>query len=235
VIASLADKTAVIAGASGGIGRAIALALAAEKMRLVLIGRDRRRLDAVAQEAGSGTEILAVDLARPDAAAIVAERAGETDVFVWSASAYLSGSHAETAPQQVAGIFENNVQACYRLMRALLPGLVAAQGQAVFINSTQGLQAAGGVGAYAGTQHALRAIADSLRDEVNGQGVRVLSVFAGRTATPMQEGIFADEGRRYTPERLIQPEDIAVMVVAALKLSRTAEVTNLTIRPMKKS
>ena len=105
----------------------------------------------------------------------------------------------------------------------------------MFINSTQGLAASAGVGLFAATQHALRAMADSLRDEVNGDGVRVLTVYPGRTATPRQASIFELEGRPYAPDRLLQPEDIATMIVASLKLPRTAEVTNLTIRPMLKS
>ncbi len=234
MILSLAKKTAVVAGASGGIGGAIGAALAAEGMRVLLVGRDKRRLDA-ASEAASGAETLSLDLASADAASVVLAKADQTDVLVWSASGHLRGTHAETAPDEVSALFENNVQACHRLVQALLPGLIAARGQIVFINSTQGLNAGAGVGAYAATQHALRAMADSLRDEVNGQGVRVLSVFAGRTATPMQERIFVGEGRPYTPDKLVQPDDIAAMVLAALKLPRTAEVTNLTIRPMVKS
>jgi NADP-dependent 3-hydroxy acid dehydrogenase YdfG len=63
----------------------------------------------------------------------------------------------------------------------------------------------------------------------------VLSIYPGRTATPRQARIFEMEGRPYAPDRLLQPEDIATMIVAALKLPRTAEVTNLTIRPMLKA
>jgi len=65
----------------------------------------------------------------------------------------------------------------------------------------------GGVGAYAASKHALRAIAESLRDEVNEDGIRVTSIFLGRTAGPMQERSHAMEGRSYRPERLVQPED----------------------------
>lgn len=233
--AGLSGKTAVVAGASGGIGRAVALALGAERMRLVLVGRDGERLGAVLHEAGPAAQPLAIDLVGPDAAEAVAAQAGEAHVLVWSASAYAGGSHAELAPDQAARLFENNVQACYRLVRALLPALIGSRGQVVFINSTQGLNASEGVGVYAGTQHALRAMADSLRHEVNRDGVRVLTIYVGRTATPMQERIFATEGRPYAPEMLVQPEDIAAMVIAALKLPYTAEVTELTIRPMLKS
>ena len=81
---------------------------------------------------------------------------------------------------------------------------------------------------------AANAVTDALREEVNERGVRVLSVFLGRTASRMQEAIHREEQRPYDPARLLQPADVASMVVAALALPRTAEVTDLHIRPMLK-
>jgi NADP-dependent 3-hydroxy acid dehydrogenase YdfG len=119
------------------------------------------------------------------------------------------------------------------LTRLCLPALRASHGQVVFVNSTQGIAAGRGVGAYAASKHALRALADSLRQEVNADGVRVLSVYPGRTATPLQAAVFAAEGRAYAPEALMQPEDVAAMVLAAVTLPRTAEVTEIMMRPMR--
>src|SRR5260370_931141 len=84
-------------------------------------------------------------------------------------------------------------------------------------------------------QHALRSIADSLREEVNADGIRVLSVFPGRTATPRIAKLFEKEGRAYQPGLLMQPEDVAEMVTHSLRLPHTAEVTEISIRPMQKS
>ena len=124
-----------------------------------------------------------------------------------------------------------NLVAPYRLTHLLLDELE----DLVFINSSQGLNASPGVGQYAATKHGLRAVADALRGEVNDRGIRVLSVYAGRTATPMQERIFGTEGRAYTPERLMQPEDVGQVVLAALVLPRTAEMTSVSVRPMQKA
>jgi NADP-dependent 3-hydroxy acid dehydrogenase YdfG len=77
-------------------------------------------------------------------------------------------------------------------------------------------------------------VTDSLRDEVNGCGIRVLSIYPGRTATPMQHSVYQVEGEVYQPERLLQPGDIATAVVHALSLPKTAEVTDIFIRPMLK-
>lgn len=100
---------------------------------------------------------------------------------------------------------------------------------------SKGLQAHAYAGQFAATQQALKAIADSLREEINSEGVRVLSVYPERTATPRMESLFQIEGKEYRPELLLQPEDIAQTVIDALMMSLTAEVTNINIRPRIKS
>jgi len=113
--------------------------------------------------------------------------------------------------------YATNVRAPYALTQRLLPLLMAARGQIVFINSSVGLTAKRpDIGQYAATKHALKAIADSLREEVNPKGLRVLTVYLGRTATPMQETISRQEGRAYHPETLLQPEDVASVVLNCL-------------------
>jgi NADP-dependent 3-hydroxy acid dehydrogenase YdfG len=116
----------------------------------------------------------------------------------------------------------------------MLPMMKPHDGQIVFINSSVGLKAKAGVSQYAATKHALRAIADSLREEVNVNGIRVLSVFPGRTDTPMQKTVQRMEERSYQPERFMQPEDVAAVVINALVLPRSAEVTDIHIRSMHK-
>ena len=105
----------------------------------------------------------------------------------------------------------------------------------MFVNSSQGLHAKGNTGLFAATQHALKAIADSLREEVNADGIRVLSIFPGRTATPRMKALYQAEGRPYQPELLLQAEDIAQIVLDALLLPRTAEITDIQVRPQIKS
>jgi NADP-dependent 3-hydroxy acid dehydrogenase YdfG len=128
-----------------------------------------------------------------------------------------------------------NVRAPYLLTQLLLPRIISSRGQIVFVNSSAGLHARKGVGQYAATKHALRGIADSLREEVNEHGVRVLSVFLGRTASRMQANVYGREGRPYRPELLLQPDDVASVIVHALELPRTAEVTDIHLRPLLKS
>jgi NADP-dependent 3-hydroxy acid dehydrogenase YdfG len=128
------------------------------------------------------------------------------------------------------------VRAPYALTQAALPALRQSQGQVLFINSTITRAAnLAGRGGFAATQHALKAVADSLRDEVNESGVRVISVMAGTTATPRQERLHQLMQKPYRPDRLLQPGDVARAACGALALPRTAEITDLVVRPMLKS
>ena len=132
-------------------------------------------------------------------------------------------------------LYRINVRMPFALTQGLLPLLKLRQGQIVFINSSQGIQARANSGPFAATQHALKAITDSLRQEVNADGIRVLSIFPGRTATPRMKALYEAEGRRYQPKLLLQAEDIAQVVLNAVLLPRSAEITNVEIRPHVKS
>ena len=156
---------------------------------------------------------------------------GRLDILVHSSGNIAHGTLDRAAVDDLDRQYQANLRGPYLLTQLALPLVRAAQGEIVFINSTLGLTTRREVGQYAATQHALRAVADSLRQEVNERGVRVLTVHPGRTATPRQAAIHAYEGKAYEPQRLIQPEDVAAVVLAALRLPRTAEVTDIRIRP----
>jgi NADP-dependent 3-hydroxy acid dehydrogenase YdfG len=238
---SLKDHVAVVTGASSGIGRAIALALATQGASLCLIGRRSDRLTAVAgQAAGHAARVATyvADLRSEKELQEVVEGLrrdhGGIDILVHSAGIFARGAIGETPVEELDAQYQTNLRAPYVLTGRMLPLFRANRGQIVFVNSTAGLTIAGGVAAYASMKHALRAVADALRDEVNARGIRVLSVFIGRSATPMQEQLHYLEGRTYRPERLLQPGDVASIVLHALSLPRTAEVTDITIRPLAK-
>jgi NADP-dependent 3-hydroxy acid dehydrogenase YdfG len=238
----LTGRTAVVTGASSGVGRAIAVALAQRGMRLCITGRNPTALaqsaDAVrefSQVANFHFDLKAEEKFQP-LIEYIGEAGGKVDVLIHSAGVIHQSRLEQASIAELDEQYATNVRAPYLLTQRLLPALAAAQGQVVFINSSAGLTAKSpDVGQYSATKHALKAIADSLREEVNPMGIRVLSVYLGRTATPMQEAIFLREGRAYQPENLLQPEDIASTVVHALTLPPTAEITDISVRPMKKS
>jgi short-subunit dehydrogenase len=127
-----------------------------------------------------------------------------------------------------------NLDAPVLLTRALRPALERAPGQVVFLNSTAALTSTVDNAAYAGTKRSLKDFADAFRDEVNHAGVRVSSIYVGRTDTPMQETVHAHERRPYRPERLMRPEDVAHVISAAITLAKTAEIVDVTVRPLAK-
>jgi NAD(P)-dependent dehydrogenase (short-subunit alcohol dehydrogenase family) len=233
-------QTAVVTGASSGIGRAIALELLAGEASVYLVGRSRERLGEVADEAGEASgrarcveTDLAVDGQVLALAGGLRREAGRVDILVHSAGIITLGTVESCPVEELDRQYRVNLRGPYLLTQALVPLLRESRGQIVFINSSVGLASPGArVGQYAATKHGLRALAESLRAELNPDGVRVLSVFPGRTATPMQESVFREEGRAYTAGRLLQPRDIAASVVAALGLPRTAEVTDINLRPL---
>ena len=239
----LQDRVALVTGASGGIGAAIATALGQRGAQLLLIGRDQKRLNQTAVRAsisGQPTpEKFAIDLTKDDdltaLSATIAQRFGVLDILVHSAGEYERGKTAEMPIAQLDRQYQANLRAPYLLTQLLLPLVSRKGGDIVFINSTQGITAGPDVGAYAATQHGMKALADSLRSEINDAGVRVLSVFLGRTATARQERVFLAEGRPYVPDNLLRPEAVAEMVATALCLERSAEVVSMTLRPSLKS
>jgi NADP-dependent 3-hydroxy acid dehydrogenase YdfG len=239
---TVSDQTAIVTGATSGIGRAIALSLAATGMTLGLVGRDISRLEAVSSEArehSARVESYQADLCCDQDIRRVASELQEQfralDVLIHSAGIFRMGPIAQAPVDDFDALYRTNVRAPYVLTQALLPRLSVRSGQVVFINSSAGLTARAGVGAYAASKHALKAIADSLRAEVNDIDIRVISVYPGRTATPQQEKIHEQEGKTYRAERLLQVQDVARAVLDALAMPRTAEVTDIQIRPMQKS
>jgi NAD(P)-dependent dehydrogenase (short-subunit alcohol dehydrogenase family) len=156
---------------------------------------------------------------------------GALDVLVHAAGTIDFGA-VEVAPvDQLDRLVSINLRAPYVLTQALLPLLRHSGGHIIFINSSAGLRPSGGVAAYGATKHALRGLADALRDEVNPLGIRVTSVYPGRTRTPLQASVYRWEGRNDPPAGLLEPRDIASMVVALVSLPKGAEVTDLHIRP----
>jgi short-subunit dehydrogenase len=226
---------AVVTGASGGIGRATARALAIHGMSVCLTGRNIQRLQEVAAElrsAGPAADFQAADLTTDqgirDLVVGVTARGRRIDVLVHAAGTIRLGNIESADWEDLDEQFRVNLRAPFLLTKAFLPMLKETRGQVVFVNSTAGLAAGPDNGLYAATKHALRSIAGSIRDHVNPYGIRVISVFPGRTATTMQEAVHRFEGRRY------EAEGVAQLIVDALALPRTAEVTDVIVRPMRK-
>jgi NADP-dependent 3-hydroxy acid dehydrogenase YdfG len=237
----LKQQIAVVTGASGGIGGAIA-AFIQGGAHVVAVGRDTAKLDAFVMRLRNlaGTvEAFRADLTQADdlygLAAYVSQMFGRLDILVHSAGVYARGKLEKSTVETMDALYTANVRGPYLLTKELLPLLKRPRGQIAFINSSAGLSARPEAGQYSASQHAFKALADGLRLDVNADQVRVLSVYPGRTATARIKTVFLEEGRPYQPELLLQPEDVASVVCNAVTLPWTAEVTDIMIRPMQKS
>jgi len=234
---------AVVTGAGSGIGRAIVLELAKSGVACCLVGRNLSKLEEVGHltaTVGVKSILTVADLNDLDAVAALAQTirssaGGRIDCLVHSAANMSLSRVEDSTVEEFSRLMTVNVLAPFALTKQLLPEICANRGQIVFVNSSVVNYPAPGTVTYAATKHALKGLADGLRQEVNALGVRVISVFPGRTATPLQASLCELEGREYVPCSLLQPEDVAAMVAQALALPLTAEVTDILIRPAIKS
>ncbi|BBY33668.1 short chain dehydrogenase [Mycolicibacter minnesotensis] len=218
--------TALITGAGGGIGSAIAAALAPTHT-LLLAGRPSARLDAVAEQLGATTWPL--DLADTDEIESATEIVDELDVLVHNAGVMLPGAAGESYVEEWRATFEVNVFGAVALTLALLPALRQARGQVVFINSGAGQKVSPGMAAYSASKFALRAFADSLRSDE--PALRVTTVYPGRVDTDMQHDLVAYEGGEYDPARFLRPETVAEVVAAAIRTPAEAQLQEVVVRP----
>ncbi len=238
---STRGRYAIITGGGSGIGAAIALALAAAGADLCLIGRNSTNLEAVASKARQFQARVAccpADLACDADLLAVRQRliaeAKDVSILVHSAATIEQATVEDADLSALDYHFKVNVRAPFALTQALLPMLRASHGDVVFVNSSGGVTAKPTFSLYDASKHALKAIADSLRSEVNADGVRVLTLFLGRTATDMQARLYAERNLHYDPEQLMQPREVASVVLNAISMPDTAEMTDVHIRPMKK-
>ncbi|WP_037366522.1 SDR family NAD(P)-dependent oxidoreductase [Amycolatopsis orientalis] len=209
-------RTALVTGASSGIGAATARELARSGVHVLLHGRDEDRLAALAQETG-GTA-LAADLADPEAAARLAERAlavtGSVDLLVNNAGLGWAGPLPELSGERLRHLVAVNLTAPLDLTRALLPAMLERdRGQIVFVSSIAGRTGVAGEAVYAAAKSGVDAFADSLRFELHGTGVTVGIVVPGVVRTEF----FARRGRPYTRStpRPVSAERVAAAVVRA--------------------
>lgn len=238
---SLFGKSAVITGAGSGIGRAIATRLAACGVHLCLIGRTAAKLETLRVELAIysvNIHLLPCDLDQDNDVRRLSPRIQEclaqVDILIHSAGAIRLGAVETVTPGDIDHQYRVNVRAPLLITQSLLASLRVARGQVVFINSSLGVRTKEHAGVYAATKHAQKALADTLRMEINSSGVRVISVFPGNTATAMQEEICRSLGQPYRPEGMLQPDDVATAVVNVLQLPASAELTDLHIRPARK-
>lgn len=225
--------THLVTGAGSGIGAALTRRLRERGDDTVLLARDAGRARAIAAQFPGATTLVG-DLSDPGRLSWALSKQSlpeRIDSLVHVAGVVDLGRVADLAPALWERQLAVNLMAPAELTRLLLPVLRVSRGQVLFVNSGAGLRAHAEWGAYAASKHGLKALADALRDEEAEHGVRVTSVFPGRTATAMQERVHQQEGAEYDPARFIDPESVATTIITALDLPRDAQITDVSVRP----
>ncbi|MGM7677485.1 SDR family oxidoreductase [Microbacterium sp. A94] len=223
----------LITGAGSGIGAALTRRLHERGDELVLLARDAGRARAIAAEFPGATTLVG-DLSQPGRLSWAFSKQPlpeRIDSLIHIAGVVDLGRVADLPPTLWEQQLAVNLIAPAELTRLMLPVLRVSRGQVLFVNSGAGLRANAEWAAYAASKHGLKALADALRAEEAEHGVRVSSIFPGRTATPMQERVHQQEGTEYVPERFIDPESVATTILTALDLPRDAQITDLSVRP----
>ena len=218
--------TALITGAGGGIGSAIATALA-PTYTLLLAGRPSNRLDAVAERLGATT--FPLDLTDAGEIEATCEIVDGLDVLVHNAGVSIPAHVAESSVDEWRATFAVNVFGAVELTLTLLPALRRARGQVVFINSGAGRNVSPGMASYSASKFAVRAFADSLRSDE--PDLRVTTIYPGRTDTAMQRELVEFEGGTYDPANFLKPETVAAAVANAVTTPPDGYVHEVVIRP----
>lgn len=225
--------THLITGAGSGIGEALAERLADRGDELWLLARDAGRA-AQLRERFPGAHTLVGNLAEPARLSWAFGHQSvppRLDSLLHVAGVVELGAVADTSVAAWQQQLDVNAVSPAELTRLMLPALRAARGHIVFVNSGAGLRVSPEWGAYAASKFAVRAIADAVRAEEHANGVRVTTVYPGRTATPMQQKVHQQEGAEYDASQWIDPASVATTILTALDLPRDAELTELTVRP----
>ena len=223
----------VITGAGSGIGAVLAQRLHERGDDLLLVARSRTRAEELAAT-HPGARTLVADLGDPvglERALEAADLPDRVDSLLHVAGVVDLEPVAELDLGHWQRQLDVNLTAPALLTRALLPALRAAGGTVVFVNSGAGLSANPTWSAYAASKFGLRALADALRGEEQERGVRVTTVYPGRTATPMQEKVHAQECKEYDAAAWSDPATVAATILHVVDLPADSTISDVTVRP----
>jgi len=222
------DPVFLITGASSGIGAATARQASAAGHRLVLAARSTDKLEALAAELGGDDRAIAVtcdvtDFAQQEAMVQAAHDAfGRVDVVFANAGFGAARGFLEESPEQWRDMVLTNVLGCAYTIRATLPSLKESVGHLLLTSSVAGRRALPG-SLYSATKHAVTAMAESARQDLDDSGVRVTSIEPGMVDTP-----FFDD----RPSNALEPGDIARAIMFAVSQPPHVDVNEILIRPV---
>ncbi len=230
----LKNKNALITGAGKGIGKAIAIALAKEGVNVILVSRTQTNIDQLADEAsnlGVKSLALAADVSDINSINSAVEKALEKfktiDILINSAGIASFGKFMELEPVAWEKIIQVNLMGTYYATRAVIPNMIERQtGDIINISSTAGLNGNALTSAYSASKFAVLGLTDSLMQEMRKHNIRVSALIPSTVATDMAKDLNLTDG---DPEKVMQSEDIAELLIAQLKLNRRVFIKNSNI------
>lgn len=220
----LSGRRTLLTGATGGLGRAIAEALARRGARLILSARSPEALAALAAELpGEGHETVSADLAEPGAAERLAEQAGAVDVLVANAGLPGTGLLTDFSAEEVSRALRVNLEAPMLMARALYPPMLErGSGHLVFVSSLNGKVASPLTSVYSATKFGLRGFALGLRADLDPRGVGVSLVSPGFIR---EAGMFAESGAKPPPGMgTASPQQVGAAVVRVIERNKVEAV-----------
>lgn len=230
----LAGRTALVTGASRGIGLAAVRRLAGAGARVAILARGAEVLEHVARELGNDAIPVVCDVSRPDAvegaAAIVAEAfGGAPDVLVNNAGHFHLHTVAETDPLDFARTLETNLVAPFLFVRAFLPAMrERGSGHVVTVGSIADRMTFPENGAYAASKYGLRALHEVMRGELRGSGVRATLVSPGPVDTPLWDVVDPDTRPGFTPRAaMLSPDAVADAILYVVTRDPAVNVDEL--------
>ncbi len=223
----LKDKTAFITGGSRGIGKAIAIALAKEGVHIIITGRNEASLQQAQTEISKeGVKVMyaVMDVGkRADVEKVIAgitAKSAPVDILINNAGIGAFGNFLEMPPEKWEEIIQVNLLGVYYTTRAILPGMMERKtGDIINISSTAGEKGAAVTSAYSASKFGLLGLTESLMMEVRKHNIRVCELTPSTVATDMAIDLKLTDGN---PDKVLQAEDLAELVVAQLKLNRRA-------------
>ena len=234
IMTDLKNKNAFITGAGKGIGKAVAIALAKEGVNLILVSRTQKDVEQLADEASNlGVKALALPADVSDINSInkAVEKAlaefKHIDILINSAGIASFGKFLELEPEAWERIIQVNLMGTYFTTRAIIPNMIERQtGDIINISSTAGLNGNALTSAYSASKFAVLGLTDSLMQEMRKHNIRVTALTPSTVATDMAKDLNLTDGN---PEKVMQSEDMADLIIAQLKLNRRVFIKNSSI------
>lgn len=231
---NLKNKNALITGAGKGIGKAIAIALAKEGVNVILVSRTQLDVEQLAvkiENFGVKSLALTADVADINSINSAVEKAlaefKTIDILINNAGIASFGKFLELEPAEWEKIIQVNLMGTYYTTRAVLPNMIERQtGDIINISSTAGLNGNALTSAYSASKFAVLGLTDSLMQELRKYNIRVTALTPSTVATDMAKDLNLTDGN---PEKVMQSEDIAELIIAQLKLNRRVFIKNSSI------